>query len=283
MRMFSNQDIEDYYDQTEVHYRMHWKLEEGMGLHYGIWDDTTKNLSEAVLNSNKQLMELGGIGKGHLVLDAGCGIGGSSIYLAKMQGCQVKGITLSKKQQQTATNLAKEKGVSDKVEFSVQDYTNTYFPDNTFDYAWCIESMQTATDKRLFFKEMSRIIKPGGSILVADIFKPEWYDITKEKDMLTMLNGWAMSDFLCIDELYKMSEEYKFSVDRLNNVSKEVYKSVKRMYYAGLVGAIGTKAYNLFYNASPFSKTHYKTGIAQKRGYDRNLWGYYQVRLINNK
>ncbi len=283
MKRFTNKDIENYYDQTEVHYRMHWKLEEGMGLHYGIWDANTKNLAEAVLNSNYRLMTLGGIKPTDLVLDAGCGIGGSSVYLAKNLGCNVRGITLSEKQVKTATDLAAKKGVSDHVEFSRQDYTATNFPDNTFDFAWCIESMQTADNKDAYFKEMRRIIKPGGKILIADIFKPVGYDMSKEKDMQTMLNGWAMSDILSLDELHSTAEKAAFKVLKIEDVTSNVLKSVNRMYFASIIGAIGTKAYNMVYNASYFSKIHYKTGLAQKKAYHQHKWGYYLVSIENRK
>ena len=83
MKTFSNQEVESYYDQTEIHYRQFWKLDKIMSLHYGLWDNTTKNLSQAMLNTNKQLMLRADIQKEHRVLDAGCGVGGSSIYLAK--------------------------------------------------------------------------------------------------------------------------------------------------------------------------------------------------------
>ena len=46
MKTFTNKEVENYYDETEVHYRQFWKLDKNMGLHYGIWDDTTKNLSD---------------------------------------------------------------------------------------------------------------------------------------------------------------------------------------------------------------------------------------------
>ena len=52
---------------------MFWKLEEAAGLHYGIWDENIKSTSEAILNTNKLLMNLGEIKKEHKILDAGCG------------------------------------------------------------------------------------------------------------------------------------------------------------------------------------------------------------------
>ncbi|MBC7554118.1 MAG: methyltransferase domain-containing protein [Taibaiella sp.] len=277
MKLFSNEDIENYYDQTEIHYRMHWKLEEGMGLHYGIWDENTKNIAQAVLNTNHQLMTLGEIKPGDHVLDAGCGIGGSSIYLAKNKGCTVHGITLSKKQVVTASNLAKDLGVNDKVSFSQQDYNSTNFPSNTFDIVWCIESMETATDKKILFREINRLLKPGGKLLIGDIFKPEPYNINDEPDMQVMLNGWAMSDILSISGLHETAAATGMVVDKLQNVTDKVLKSVQRMYLAGRAGGIGAKIYNFFFKSSQFSRLHYKTGIAQKKAYDNKKWGYYLV------
>ena len=277
MKQFTNKDVEDYYDQTEVHYRMHWKLDECLGLHYGIWEENTKNLSDSILNTNFRLMTLGEVTAADHGLDAGCGIGGSSIYLAKNMGCTMRGITLSKKQSETGNKLAKDFGLADKCSFSQQDYTKTNFPDNTFDFAWCIESMETAPDKALFFKEMKRIIKPGGRILIADIFKPQPYDISNDTDMQTMLNGWAMSDAISIPELHELSAKNSFKVSKLVDVSKEVRKSVNRIYLACVIGKLGTKIYNMFYNASPFSKIHYKTGLAQKKTFEQGKWKYYLV------
>lgn len=279
MKQFSNKDIENYYDQTEVHYRMHWKLDEGMGLHYGIWENDTKDLADAVLNTNRRLIAMGNILPTHYVLDAGCGIGGSSVYLAKHVGCRVEGITLSKKQTVTATDLGKRVGVSDKLRFTQQDYTATDFPAQTFDFAWCIESMETARDKALYFNEMHRILKTGGKILIADIFKPEPYDMSKEQDMQVMLNGWAMTDILALSELHEIANIHGFKVTKIDDVTTHVLKSVNIMYNKSIAGAVGTKVYNFFRKASYFSRIHYKTGFAQKKAYHQKKWGYYLIMI----
>lgn len=277
---FSNVDIERYYDQTEVHYRMFWNLKKSMGLHYGIWNSNTKNIQEAILNVNEYLMNLGEIKQSDLVLDAGCGIGGSSIYLAKKIKCQTKGITLSRKQAETAASLAKKNKVDHLCEFMQMDYSKTDFEDNTFDIIWFIESFGSAQDKGLVFKELYRILKPGGKILMAETFKPEPYDIESNKVMQTMLYGWATGDILSVQELEQLAHENGLGKHKILNVSKEVRKSVQRIYYAGILGMIGTKLYNLFKKASYFSKIHYKTGLAQKKGYDSKKWGYYLVLLV---
>lgn len=283
MKTFTSKDIENYYDQTEVHYRMFWNLDKSLGLHYGIWDQSTKTVYDSIINTNFLLMSLGEIKPSDSVLDCGCGIGGSSIYLAKKLGCKVTGITLSAKQVATATSLAIKNSVEKLVSFHQKNYLETNFDDNSFDIIWAIESFGSSPDKPKFFKEMRRILKPGGKILFADTFKPYSYDINNEKDMQVMLNGWAISDILSIDELVKLAKDNDFDTPKIKDVSKEIKKSVDKIYVAALLGMIGTELYNLFRKASYFSRIHYTTGLAQKKAYKKGKWGYYLIMCQNKK
>lgn len=279
MKTYSNQDIENYYDQTEVHYRMFWKLKKSNGLHYGVWDKSTKTLQDSIINTNFLLMKLGEIKSSDSVLDCGCGIGGSAIYLSQKLGCKVTGVTLSAKQVATAKKLAIENSVEHLVSFHQLNYLETGFANNSFDKIWAIESFGSSQDKKLFFQEMERILKPGGKILFADTFKPYTYDIMNEPDMQVMLNGWAISDILSIEELSSLAKEHNFDIPVIKDVTKDIKKSVERIYWASLLGKIGTKLYNMFKKASYFSRIHYTTGIAQKKAYTNGKWGYYLISI----
>jgi len=275
MIKFTNKDISDYYDQTEVHYKQFWKLSEAYGLHYGIWEEDTKTTSEAILNVNRYLIELGQVSKEHKVLDAGCGIGGTCFYLSENVGCETVGITLSMRQVTTATMVAKEKKIDHLCSFFEMDYTATSFKADTFDFVFAIESVGSASDKNDFFREMKRILKPGGRILLADTLKPKALDINGAKDLKIMLNGWAICDIPDIAYLKKMAEENGFSLKEEKDASEKIKKSIQRMYYAGYLGMIGSKVYNFFKKSSPFSRKHYKTGIAQKKAFDKGQWRYF--------
>ena len=260
---------------------MWWRMDESMGLHYGVWEEDTTSLRDAIINTNKGLMELGKINEGARVLDAGCGVGGSAILLAKTLGCQVTGITLSAKQVGAATRYAVNNMVGDKTHFEVMDYTDTVFAADTFDFIWAIESMQTGPDKAKFFKEVKRILKPGGKLLIADCFKAFPYDVDQEPNMLTMLNGWAMSDLLTIDEISKLAEQEGLKLTQNRDVTREIQKSVKAILRAALLGMVGTKLYNLYKKASYFSRIHYKTGLAQYKTYMKGLWTYNLIVIEN--
>ena len=275
MKTFTPQDVANYYDQTENHYRRWWKLEKSLGLHYGIWSEEIKNLHQAVLNTNVLLAKLGGITSTDIVLDAGCGVGGSSIFLAKNIGCKVIGITLSEKQAATATTFAKQRGVSHLVSFHAMNYTTTSFDDNSFDVVWAIESMQTATDKSDFLKEAKRVLKPDGKIVIADCFKSYDYPFEKNRLMNLMFNGWAVSDVLSSEEFVNRAKQFGFLLEKEHDVTKEVYPSVVRFFFAAFWGMFGTFLYNVFVKkASYFSRVHYKTGLSQFAAYRKKLWTY---------
>jgi cyclopropane fatty-acyl-phospholipid synthase-like methyltransferase len=185
------EDIARYYDETLPFYGAFWHGD-SYGLHYGFWDKGTKNLREAILNENKFMAELAGIKDGTKVLDAGCGVGGSSIWLVKNLGANVTGITLSGKQVAKANGLAKKNGVEDKTKFFVRDFTDTGFPDGSFDVVWAIESVCHAEDKSDFIKEAYRLLRPGGKIVVADGFlsrKPNKEELPWYEDVL---KGWVL-------------------------------------------------------------------------------------------
>ena len=143
----NTQEIINYYDHCQVDYELVWHLKTKMCMHYGYWDDTTSTLREALVNMNKRVAAFAQVQKGDYVLDAGCGVGGSSIFLAKTLNCITKGITLSEKQVNTCRDNAAKHNVTHQCTFEVQNYLATDFADNTFDIVWAIESVCYAFDK----------------------------------------------------------------------------------------------------------------------------------------
>lgn len=100
------------------------------------------------------------------ILDLGCGIGGSSLELARRFGAEVTGITLSPVQAQRAEERAQAAGLSNRVRFWVADALDMPFADNTFDLVWALESGEHMPDKRRFLAECWRVLQPGGQMMV---------------------------------------------------------------------------------------------------------------------
>jgi Methylase involved in ubiquinone/menaquinone biosynthesis len=113
-------------------------------------------------------LKWGGIDKlprGSKLLDVGCGIGGSTRILARDYGFDALGITISPAQVKRAQELTPE-GLTAK--FQVDDAMNLSFADGTFDVVWCIEAGPHMPDKAVFAKELMRVLKPNGILVVAD-------------------------------------------------------------------------------------------------------------------
>nr|XP_027071705.1 probable tocopherol O-methyltransferase, chloroplastic [Coffea arabica] len=81
------------------------------------------------------------------ILDVGCGIGGSTRYLASKYGSQCKGITLSPVEAERARVLTAAQGLESQVSFEVEDALNQPFEDGSFDLIWCIECADHISDK----------------------------------------------------------------------------------------------------------------------------------------
>lgn len=275
MKLFSAQDIIEYYDSTEAQYRRWWKFDETLGLHYALWDDKTKRLQDGILNNNAWLSELGSITKNDHVLDAGCGVGGSAIYLAKRYGCRVKGVSLSARQVKLATDYAQSHGVSDLVSFETMDYNFTSFPDNTFDVIWGIEAIQTTYDKAVFFREVKRILKPGGRLLISDYFKTYPYNTEKEWAIRNMLHGWAISDIASLEDFISIGREHGIHFIKDRDVHTEVRKTVNLLLLIGYIGMYGSILYNAFvHKTSPFARYHHRSYYGQFFSYYKKQWRY---------
>jgi tocopherol O-methyltransferase len=165
------QAIATWYDESSPLYRYFWYLNsDSIALHYGFWEKKTKRIGEALQNTNRVMAEQVNITTDDRVLDAGCGIGGSVLWLAKNKQAEVVGISISAKQIEKAKILAKQAKVDHLVSFSVTDYLHTEFPEESFDVVWAIESVCHAEKKEDFLKEAYIVLKKGGRIIIADGF-----------------------------------------------------------------------------------------------------------------
>ena len=146
------------------------------------------------------------------ILDLGCGIGGSTRWLADKYKCKVTGITLSNKQR----NRAQELTTNPLVNYIVMDATQMDFPDNTFDVVWSCESGEHMPDKKKFVDEINRVLKPAGTVMIAT------WCINGHDNWLTrsIYRQWALPYFVPIDYYSRNLTADKYTVD-VHDWSKE--------------------------------------------------------------
>jgi len=231
-----NEDIVRYYNECYWDYRTSWLDARNLAIHYGFWDEDTQTHSQSLLNMNRELAEMAQIRPGSRILDAGCGIGGSSLWLAEHYGARVTGITLGEAQVELAGKNAAKRNLSELANFRVADFCATPFDSETFDVVWGIESICHALDKRAFVEEAVRILKPGGRLVCADGYalkrefnEGEWQIVT------TCLNGWQIPNLATPDEFRAYLEESGFGEIRFRDATANIMPSSQRLYQTALL------------------------------------------------
>ncbi|MFK8906662.1 geranyl diphosphate 2-C-methyltransferase [Streptomyces sp. YS-3] len=107
------------------------------------------------------LDHLGPIQPDALLVDAGCGRGGSMVMAHQRFGCSVQGVTLSTKQADFANQRARELGIDGSVRAHVRNMLDMPFTNGQAAASWNNESSMYV-DLHDLFAEHARILAPGG-------------------------------------------------------------------------------------------------------------------------
>jgi tocopherol O-methyltransferase len=153
--------IGNHYDRLSFFYNLFW----GPHIHHGFWEGNETPL-QAQENLIRKCVEGIGLRGQEKILDAGCGLGGSSRWLAQHFGWSVEGITISPKQVKMAIAQTKKDGLEDRVRFHLMDVEAMSFPPESFDVVWSLESAEHFSDKRRFIHDATALLKPGGVLMV---------------------------------------------------------------------------------------------------------------------
>jgi tocopherol O-methyltransferase len=149
--------IRNHYDISTLFYRLMW----GPHIHHGYWL-ANESPAAAQIQLTSTLAGLARMQPNSVVYDIGCGMGGSSIWLAKNLQCHVTGVTLSPVQRRWASTSASLKRISPRPTFRCEDAESTQFPNGSADVVWSIECTEHLFNKPAFFEKAASWLKPGG-------------------------------------------------------------------------------------------------------------------------
>ena len=116
----SKKNVAHHYDLNEDLYKLF--LDKDMQYSCAYFHNPNISLDQAQIDKKNHIINKLKINENMRVLDIGCGWGGMAIHIAKTTGAKVKGITLSENQFATAKKRAQDEGLSEKVDFAIQDY-----------------------------------------------------------------------------------------------------------------------------------------------------------------
>lgn len=237
--------IVTYYEECNNAYRDAWGMDKNMQLNLGLWKKETKHLSEALKNLNDEIAVKAKIRSGFKILDAGCGVGGTAIYLAKKFNCYVVGISLAPNQITTAKKNAAKAGVADLVSFEIMDYMNTKFSSRSFDAIIGIESICYAEPKINFLKEAYRLLKKGGLLVLAENLQAK-ERLTKKENRSLYKNAFNGCQVKSLDT----KENY------LSNLKEIGYTDFRCEDYTAFIKPSIRRLRRFYYLAAPYNFAH---------------------------
>ena len=228
--------VRAYYDETWLDYRLLWITRQTPGIHFGYWDEETTRHEDALCNLNRVLAEHIGITSGQRVLDAGCGVGGSAIWLAETFDVDVVGITPVASQVARARRYAATRGVAERVTFAQESYLATTFPPASFDVVWAMESACHAPDKRRFLGEARRLLRPGGRLGMVEYMRAaRSFSPADEALLQSWLAGWAIPHLVTREQWIKWARELGFSQLDTVDITANVAPSLRHLYRMAVV------------------------------------------------
>jgi len=121
------------------------------------------------MDATIELANLMPIHEGDSILDVGSGIGGPARYLATRFGCRVTGVDLTPEFCDVASHLTELLGLGDRVRFEIANALAMPFGDASFEGAYSMNVSMNIADKAAFHRELARVLKPGGWLVLAEI------------------------------------------------------------------------------------------------------------------
>lgn len=109
-----------------------------------------------------------GLGPQHTILELGCNMGATTVQIIRRYGCTVHAIDIVPNMARAAAERVRAEGLDNRAFVSQMDAQQLQFPDQTFDYVIGIEVVNHLTDKTACLREIARVLKPGGQLVLAE-------------------------------------------------------------------------------------------------------------------
>ena len=167
-RKASRKNVAHHYDLSDELYETF--LDPDMQYSCAYYTDPSNSLEKAQLDKKAHIAAKLHLKPGLKVLDIGCGWGGMALYLNRVAGVDVTGVTLSEHQLAVARRRAKEAGVDDKVRFELIDYRDVEGPFDRIVSVGMFEHVGLAHFDE-FFAKCRSLLKPDGVMLLHTIGK----------------------------------------------------------------------------------------------------------------
>lgn len=205
--------VRDFYELVSPYFREMW----GEHLHDGYYESGDETKEEAQDKLVAFLAREAGLERGSRGLDIGCGMGATSVQLARELGCQMTGVTLSPYQVQVAQELAEREKV--EARFLLQDAECMRF-EEPFDFVWMMGVLGHMSDQRAFLSGSAPLLRSGGRFVLADwVAHPRLTDSDRKRHVEPVLEGMLMPSIASLDDYVEWFEQSGYQVRLFRDIA----------------------------------------------------------------
>jgi len=212
-----------YLATTESAYLPNW-AGDLLGFHVGISDDDARSLDDTFEKTNAYLADCAGLGPGTRVLDAGCGVGGSSLWLAQHRGALVTGISIVGRQVELARRYAAERGVDHLASFHERDMLDTGFDPSSFDVIWNLQAVSHVADIDACVAHFSALLRDGGVLSSFDHHRGK---VEHQETERIACEGWALAPLRTAEELETVLLRHDFEQVETRDLGERARNTVQ--------------------------------------------------------
>ncbi|WBU64031.1 SAM-dependent methyltransferase [Paracoccus aerodenitrificans] len=165
-RLQSRGNVQRHYDLSADLYRLF--LDPDMQYSCGYFPSPDISLAKAQLLKKRHIAAKLQVSDDHEVLDIGCGWGGMGLYLSRVAGARVTGVTLSDEQLALAQRRVETEGLLDRIDFRIQDYREIK---QDFDRIVSVGMFEHVGINHFdgFFRKSASMLRPDGTMLLHTI------------------------------------------------------------------------------------------------------------------
>jgi tocopherol O-methyltransferase len=257
------EEIITYYDTCWLERFKTGHNPKSLAMHMGYFEQAIDDNDDAKNAMNRFVAETLGLDAAHdgkVIVDAGCGIGGTCLFLGRRYaGLKITGVNISEQQIKLAQDfIAGHADMKSEIGFLCEDYSQTSIASNSVDMIYGIESVCHAAEKESFYKEAYRILKPGGKLLIID-----YVHVVKDEDGHTaglisaFQKGWTVKEY--ISNPLILLANAGFAPVQISSITPKVMPGIVKSYN----GAV-QKISALNGSIPPMVKKHLEACIALK-------------------
>jgi tocopherol O-methyltransferase len=205
----------------------------GEHFHWGYFENPDLSLAAGQDALVDHLATLAALNPQTRLLDVGCGVGTTALYLHQKYHCQAMGITNNQRGIRLAQERLKKSGFKNQVTFTVADALDNGFPANSFDVVLVIEVAYMIPDKVGLLRENLRVLKPGGTLLLCDTMADQKLSPAEMfkhlREMKTLQESFGEGKYETLAAYQALAEKAGFSQAAVRDIGREVFPTIRKI------------------------------------------------------